>query len=109
MPLKGYKQKEEHKRKISENYPDNSFDKNPMWKGDDVGYSGVHNWIFKKKGKPNICENCGENDVNKNYEWSNKSGQYKRRLDDWQRLCVPCHRRYDKKQKNHVCQHKRLI
>lgn len=29
------------------------------------------------------------------YQWSNISGEYKRNLADWQRLCAKCHQLYD--------------
>jgi hypothetical protein len=28
-------------------------------------------------------------------DWSNKSGDYRMELDDWQKLCWQCHRQYD--------------
>ncbi len=37
----------------------------------------------------------------KRYEWSNKSGKYLRNVIDWQRLCIKCHRKYDKINKIH--------
>ena len=95
QPMLGKHHTQEAKEKISLNHPDNSFEKNPMWKGDDVGYGGVHNWIIKKLGQPKKCDICGMCDKKKVYEWSNKSRTYKRRLSDWQRLCVSCHRKYD--------------
>ena len=64
------------------------------WKGDDVGYDGLHDWVEKKLGKPRKCESCDTTEA-KVYHWSNKSGKYKRVLDDWQRLCVKCHFYYD--------------
>ncbi len=52
-------------------------EKNHWWKGDKVGYFALHNWIQRK------------------FEWANKSGEYKRDLTDWIRLCTPCHAKYD--------------
>ena len=67
----------------------------PNWKGDNVGIEALHNWVTRHKGKPNKCEHCGCSDERK-YEWSNISQLYKRELSDWQRLCVPCHSKYDR-------------
>lgn len=64
------------------------------WKGDNVGYDGLHDWVEKRAGKPSKCEHCGREDAGK-YHWSNKSGEYKRDLSDWQRLCIRCHFYYD--------------
>lgn len=67
------------------------------WKGDDVGYDGLHDWVEKHLGKPKKCEFCGTTE-SRIFQWSNKSGKYKRELSDWQRLCVKCHVNYDYEQ-----------
>ena len=64
------------------------------WKGDKVGYQGVHGWIRKIAGKPSLCENCGTTTAKK-FEWANISSEYKRKRDDWKRLCVSCHQAMD--------------
>lgn len=66
------------------------------WKGDDVGYFGLHAWMTKKYGKPQNCDICGTKEK-RMYHWANKSGKYRRIRSDWFRLCVPCHKKYDKK------------
>jgi len=68
---------------------------NNMWKGDNVGYSGVHAWVSKVYGKPCECECCETTDKNKTYQWANISGEYKRLRLDWKRLCVLCHKKLD--------------
>ena len=70
---------------------------NPLWKGDKVGMKGLHQWIYRRLGRPKICMFC--NGVKKNFHWANKSGRYLRQLDDWLRLCVSCHKKYDLKRK----------
>lgn len=67
---------------------------NPNWKGDRVKYGGLHAWIVLRLGKPKKCELCGITS-SKKYEWANKSGEYKRDLSDWIRLCTSCHHKYD--------------
>jgi hypothetical protein len=69
---------------------------NYNWKGDKVGYHGIHRWIAKEKGKPQKCEGCGSTTKRK-YEWANKDHLYKRIKEDWVRLCTSCHRLHDKK------------
>lgn len=67
----------------------------PNWKGDLVGKEALHNWVIKNLGRPMKCEHCSTTEKVK-YEWSNISQKYKRDLSDWQRLCVPCHSKYDR-------------
>lgn len=55
---------------------------------------GLHSWVERNLGKPRECEFC-RTKSSRIFQWSNKSGQYKPVLSDWQRLCVKCHSRYD--------------
>lgn len=102
MPTGVYKRKpftEEHKRKISEflkgrKRPEIAGDKCYNWKGDNVGYRGIHHWMEKILGKPNYCEHC-KKENKKKYEWANIDHKYKRKVSDYIRLCTKCHRKYD--------------
>lgn len=68
--------------------------KNINWKGDEVGYFALHQWITYNYGKPRFCEECKcSNRVM--YHWANLSGDYKRDRNDWKRMCVPCHKKFD--------------
>jgi hypothetical protein len=67
-------------------------EKNPMWKGDNVGINSVHQWVRSRKPKPALCERCFKK---KPYDLANKSGKYRRSLDDWEWLCRGCHMRDD--------------
>ena len=105
----GHKHNEETKQKISKTLTgrympndgqfkkgDNSNDKHHYWKGEAVSYSAMHKWVNRHLGKPDKCEHCGKDGLTgKNIHWANKSHEYKRQLDDWLRLCVPCHKKYD--------------
>lgn len=71
----------------------------PLWKGDGASYISIHTWVAKWKGKPSKCEVCGVENK-KQYHWANIDHKYKRVLDDYIRMCVPCHRNYD--YKNHL-------
>lgn len=64
------------------------------YKGEKAGYCAKHKWIKKMRGNPKYCEHCKKTDK-KNYHWSNISGKYKKDINDWQRLCVKCHSKYD--------------
>ena len=68
--------------------------RNPNWKGDSVGYPGIHAWVRKILGQPHVCAHCKTN-KKRMYHWANVSGSYKRDIKDWVRLCVPCHRQFD--------------
>lgn len=67
---------------------------NHKWVGDNISYSGIHGWILRKLGSPNICLHCNTTNAKK-YEWANTDHKYKRNLKDWIRLCTSCHRKYD--------------
>ena len=66
--------------------------KNPMWKGDNVRYDALHEWIRNRKPKPEFCENCG---VKPPYDLANISGRYKRDVNDFEWLCRSCHMNKD--------------
>lgn len=74
--------------------PNMSGSKNPAWKGDNVGYGSLHDWVSLAKGKPNFCDHC-KSTSEKKYEWANISKEYKRELKDWLRLCTSCHNVFD--------------
>lgn len=125
MGIKGFKHSEETKKKMSKTrkgkkrgsftkeWVDNlrkSFNKriekeenHPRWSGDKVGYRALHYWVEKQLGKPKICEDCEDSSLKQNrYHWANISGDYKRVVTDWRRLCSKCHGTYDRvKRQNH--------
>jgi len=67
----------------------------PNWKGDEVGYFGVHDWMTTHYGQPIGCDDCGTDDPVKRYEWANISGEYRRDRSDFRRLCKKCHNDFD--------------
>lgn len=58
-------------------------------------YNTIHQWNIRHWPKKHVCEHCGATTA-KRYEWSNKSGEYRRDRDDWQELCRSCHIKYDR-------------
>lgn len=70
-------------------------DKNSNWKGNDVGYDALHDWVNRCLGK---AQSCSFNKTHKatRYHWANVSGDYLRDLGDWISLCPICHKQYDK-------------
>jgi hypothetical protein len=67
-------------------------EKNNMWKGDKVGYAGLHKWVRKYLPKPDFCQLCH---IVPPCEVSNISRQYVRDITDWQWVCHRCHMIYD--------------
>jgi len=72
--------------------------KNPQWKGDDVGYEALHEYIKFRFPKPDHCEFCFK--VNKNLDLANISQKYNRDLSDWEWLCRSCHMKKDGRIRN---------
>ncbi len=85
----GRKHSEETKNKLR---GENSV----FWKGEDAGYGAMHDWVRKEKGVPQKCDLCGTIEKRR-YHWANKNHKYRRILSDYFRACVPCHKKYDKK------------
>lgn len=69
---------------------------NHMWKGNKVGYSSLHKWIYDNWGKADRCESKECRKISTRYEWANISGKYNRIRSDWVRLCHSCHQKRDK-------------
>lgn len=71
-----------------------SKENNHNWKGDNVGYSGVHNWLSKQFGKATLCE-FDKSHKAKRFEWAHIRKEYTRNRKDYIQLCPSCHRKYD--------------
>lgn|SRR3990167_1998642 len=101
----GEKYSESHRQNISKaligkSQPWNTGELNVNWRGDDVGYGALHDWVRSRLGTPDICEHCGKSGLkSRKIHWANKSREYKRDIIDWVRLCVPCHIRFDNSRK----------
>lgn len=76
--------------------PELTGKKSRQWKGDYVGYFGLHAWVNDCKGAPKKCDACGKDDPLAKYHWANLSHKYLRDISDWKRMCVSCHWKYDK-------------
>jgi hypothetical protein len=70
---------------------------NPMWKGYNVKYGSLHDWVRSKLLKTEFCQKCGQTHP---YDLANISGQYKRDLTDWEWLCRKCHMESDGRMEN---------
>lgn len=70
--------------------------KNPLWKGNKVGYGALHDWVRNHKGVPIVCKQCGkEKTTPKSIQWANLNHKYRRKLEDYIALCAKCHKTYD--------------
>jgi ribosomal protein L37AE/L43A len=85
----GHPHTEETKKVIADKHKN---ELNVNWKGDDVGRTQLHEWVRRRKEKPDFCEICG---INKPHDLANISGEYKRDVDDFKWLCRLCHMKDD--------------
>ena len=66
------------------------------WKGENIGYGGIHYWLKNKFGKANKCENPNCKNISTSFEWAKLKGKkYERKRENFWMLCVNCHRKYD--------------
>src|SRR3990167_10706587 len=63
-------------------------EKNPMWKGDEVGIFAVHCWVKRRIPKPKRCSSCNRKGF---LDLANKNNKYTRDLSTWEWLCRRCH------------------
>ncbi|UXE05032.1 HNH endonuclease [Gordonia phage Lton] len=71
---------------------DQRGEKNHMWRGEGAKYQALHLRVEAARGKPNRCARCWT--TTGRFEWANRTGEYEN-VNDYVRLCVLCHRRYD--------------
>ena len=68
----------------------------PNWVGDNVGYWGIHDWLYTNFGSAERCENPNCLGTNNKFQWAKlKSKEYERRRENFIQLCVRCHVLYD--------------
>lgn len=69
---------------------------NHSWKGEEVGYHGLHKWARTNVPRPELCEICHEKI---SYEIHNTTKSYRRNLEDWTWVCRRCHMKLDGRDK----------
>ena len=72
-------------------------EKNNNWKGDNVGYRGLHYWLRRQLGNPTKCSACGltAKPSERRIDWANIDHKYRRNINDYIPLCKSCHKLYD--------------
>lgn len=73
---------------------------NPRWRTENLRYDTLHVRVQAARGKPAMCTRCGLDDPDRRYEWANLTGDYEN-VQDYARMCVPCHRRFDQQRREH--------
>ena len=79
---------------------------NHNWKGQNITYGALHDWLKRAYGALSICENkdciyprttSGGKILTKpvRFEWANIDRVYVRERKHWARLCASCHRLFD--------------
>ena len=71
--------------------------KHHNWKGDDVGYVGLHMWIRRNFPKPELCHLCREKQPQ---EVACITSIYNREFKNWAWFCRKCHYLYDNLERN---------
>ena len=79
-------------------------EKHPQWKGDNVGYGGIHTWLRINFGNPYKCENVDcLHKISKRFEWALIKGKKcERKRENFMQMCVSCHRKYDMTEKKRL-------
>lgn len=81
-------------------------ERNPRWAGERTNYNAAHLWAKNHFDDPLLCAHCGEKGRNRRDDsdlpvlhWAavhgRHEGGYSRNQEDWLRLCVSCHWKYD--------------
>jgi len=65
---------------------------NPMWKGDQVGYNSLHQWVKNNLSAPELCQICHEVPPK---DLANITNIYNRNFKNWMYICRKCHMRSD--------------
>lgn len=103
QPRRGHRLSEDVKKKISDTLKRKS-ERHQNWRGDNVKYTALHQWVYSHYGKAYHCENKDGNITGKicknksrQYDWAKKEGfPYSRNRESWFNLCRSCHIIYDR-------------
>jgi len=77
-----------------------SGEDHPNWEKNDknLGLQGLHDWIRRVKGLPQVCLLCGiTKQEGADIHWSDKLHKRQRKEENFHSLCEQCHKKWDKK------------
>lgn len=95
-PNKGKQLPEATKAKIKKTLL-NKGDKHQNWKGDNVQYTALHQWLHSHYGKADHCANKQCGGASQRFEWAKKREcEYRRDVRCFVQLCKSCHTKYDR-------------
>lgn len=60
----------------------------------DPKYMNVHQWLIRKYGRAQRCENESQH-IGRNYQWANVTGEYEKEVKNFKQLCRSCHAKLD--------------
>ena len=95
MRGRGWHVTEETRKKMREAQ---AGENNHNWRGNDIGYWGIHRWLIKTFGKANKCENINCSKLGREIQWALLKGKsHQRKRENYIMLCEKCHKKYDGK------------
>jgi hypothetical protein len=77
---------------------------NNFWHGDDIGFGAAHDRVTSQRGRAadQLCVNCGQparhwayDHLDPEEKRADKLGPYSTKVEHYQPMCVPCHKRFD--------------
>jgi len=72
-----------------------------FWNGYNICERALHTWLRRFKYNFGLCETCGKI-INKLHLANMKNHEYTRNPNDYDYLCISCHRKLDKGMKNEI-------
>lgn len=79
---------------------------NGLWKGEKVGYAGVHAWVKTHLARPKLCQKCNKVAP---HDLANVTGVYSRNSANWMYLCRKCHMESDGRMRNLILARQKRI
>lgn len=90
--IKGHQYKKENNPMWKKKHVAITNEKHPQWRGDKVGYNGLHAWIRRHMSKPTLCPMCLKSPAR---DLANITGMYTREFKNWAYFCHKCHFAFD--------------
>lgn len=73
-------------------------------------YHAVHDWLRIHHGSADKCSQKGCDGLYGRYEWALLDGYtYEKKIENFSKMCIPCHRRYDGIIEKMIAAHKKPV